>query len=192
MHRHHLSSLHHTRQQPHSYSLRHKHQIPIPRIQSSLGPSSSTVNFVELTKVYCYFQSLRKNALRKICRRFGRRISGKRPELIYRRFLFIKGLRDNGKDIKKRLGGGDEFQGYMEFLIAQERNCMDFTEPPPIGIMLYALKCARNRPEVAQNPATGGEVTSSSTSTSARQSDLFLQNCTKMCSCGRNAGSQHH
>lgn len=62
--------------------------------------------------------------------------------------------------------------------MAQERDCMDFTEPPPIDAILDAVKHTGDRPEGAQKVVTRAEETSSSTHTGTNQGVSVLQNCT--------------
>ena len=102
--------------------------------------NEDTMQVDTMVKVFTFFCSLKKDVLRRICKTWGRRVTGNRKGLIYRNFLFLKALNDSGKDLFNKMGSNIECPSFEKFMESQERTCGKWNKPPACWEMMEALK----------------------------------------------------
>ena len=102
-------------------------------------------NVSEITKVYTFLSSQKKDELRKLGRVWGCRTARNKSELIYRAFLFLKECYHKRLDIREIMESNIHCPSFEGFLEAQELSCESWKPLPNLSVMRNALMAAGDK-----------------------------------------------
>ena len=99
----------------------------------------------EITKVYTFLSSQKKEELRKLGRVWGCRTAGNTSEQIYRAFLFLKECYHKRLDIREIMESSIHCPSFEDCLEAQDLSCASWKPPPNLSVFRNALMAAGNK-----------------------------------------------